>query len=319
MTSSVYWCEYDVFSRQKLDSFRSSRDIVLGLAARYQALIESSQKASPQSLEDSFMELSEICLWGNVADLSLRPDMSNDEMQELQSVCRTNEKLLCNDLASVWALLQDKPKGEQSRVDIVLDNSGFELFGDLLLAGWLLSSCVVDKVVLHAKSIPWFVSDVMLVDFEALLGVLQHPRVFFEHGAAGMSPLSEKDIQSLHFLHEQLHDFVEKGRLEVQADPFWTQPGTFWRMPSVASDLFEDLKQSRLVIFKGDLNYRKLVGDVSSPHSRWGARLTIATGGLGPYNAIPNSSWPTWRGFGCERSCPKDLQGRCYCRARRRG
>ncbi|KAH6670894.1 hypothetical protein F5X68DRAFT_194396 [Plectosphaerella plurivora] len=264
ITSSSHWKEYDVFSRQKLDSFRSSRDLVLGLAARYEALVEAVPSASPQSLKESFMELSEICLWGNVADLSLRPDMSNDEMKELQSACRTNEKLLCNDLTSVWASLQGKPDGtnksKQSRVDIVLDNSGFELFGDLLLAGWLLSSGLVDKVILHAKSIPWFVSDVMPVDFEAILGVLQHPRVFFENGA---SPLAEKEARSLQFLYKSWNDFVQQGKLEVQADPFWTEPGTFWRMPSVAKDLFEDLKKSKVVIFKGDLNYRKLVGDVA--------------------------------------------------------
>jgi hypothetical protein len=36
-------------------------------------------------------------------------------------------------------------------------------------------------------------------------------------------------------------------------------------MPHVAPDLFEDLKESELVLFKGDLNYRKLTNDVSPP------------------------------------------------------
>ena len=44
---------------------------------------------------------------------------------------------------------------------------------------------------------------------------------------------------------------------------FWTGAGSFWRLPKTAEDLYEDLKEPELVLFKGDLNYRKLVGDVS--------------------------------------------------------
>lgn len=259
-----------------MDSFRASRDLVLGLAARYHTLVsDKSLSQTPLSLETSFMELAEVCLWGNVADLSLRPDMSSDEMQELQGACRTNEKLLCNDLPKVWGFLREKnPQNSKPvRVDFVLDNAGFELYGDLLLAGWLLSTNLADKVVLHAKNIPWFVSDVMPGDFHDLLGVLKHPREFFEHGPAGKAPLPEQQVQTLQFLHEQWDQFVHDGRLVVQADRFWTQGGSFWRMPSVAEDLVEDLKESRLVIFKGDLNYRKLVGDVSFFLSRCSQQL----------------------------------------------
>jgi len=65
------------------------------------------------------------------------------------------------------------------------------------------------------------------------------------------------------FLFEQWSQFHQDGKLILRPHPFWTTQGGYWRMPSVAPELFEDLKESELVLFKGDLNYRKLVNDVS--------------------------------------------------------
>ncbi|KFY16990.1 hypothetical protein V491_05149, partial [Pseudogymnoascus sp. VKM F-3775] len=42
-----------------------------------------------------------------------------------------------------------------------------------------------------------------------------------------------------------------------------TAGGSFWRLPTSAPRLYEDLKESTLVVFKGDLNYRKLVADAA--------------------------------------------------------
>jgi hypothetical protein len=79
-----------------------------------------------------------------------------------------------------------------ARIDIVLDNSGFEVcfigshgrfgqvayyscqqvFCDLCLAHWLTQAGYAAEVVLHGKAMPWFVSDVTESDLTFVLNEL---------------------------------------------------------------------------------------------------------------------------------------------------
>jgi hypothetical protein len=158
----------------------------------------------------------------------------------------------------------EKKDGER-RVDIVLDNSGFELFVDLILAGYLLSAGLATNVVLHPKRLPWFVSDVTPRDFSDLLNSMVDPQAFYtaaDDSGKTHPPLSNKEVEDVQFLFQQWSEFHQDGKLIVRPHSFWTTQGCYWRMPHVAPELFEDLKESELVLFKGDLNYRKLVNDV---------------------------------------------------------
>jgi damage-control phosphatase, subfamily III len=154
-----------------------------------------------------------------------------------------------------------------------LDNAGFELFVDLILAGYLLTSGLATTIVLHPKVMPWFVSDVVPADFSTLLNALAAPQSFYstqseDDKAAGNLPpnsLSSDEVKQIEFLFEQWSQFHGEGKLVLRPNGFWTEGGSFWRLPGTAPDLYDDLKSSELVIFKGDLNYRKLTGDVSDP------------------------------------------------------
>jgi damage-control phosphatase, subfamily III len=75
--------------------------------------------------------------------------------------------------------------------------------------------------------------------------------------------LSDKEVDELSFLFDEWSQFHAEGQLMLRPNRVWTHPGSFWRLPHEDERLVEDLKESELVIFKGDLNYRKLVGDVS--------------------------------------------------------
>lgn len=276
---SFHWKSYDIFARQKLSTFRSSRPAVLELAAKYKELIsrlETKAHTTPgvQELEEAqrmlFMEMCEICLWGNATDLSLLTSLTYEDIQKLQGADarkKAEKNILVNNLPAAYEVLMDiKKQGRRERrVDIVLDNAGFELFVDLVLAGYLLAAGLATQIVLHPKSIPWFVSDVLPADFASLLGALADPHGFYttpddEHTGIKPSPLSEKEASDLSFLFLNWRSVYTEGQLVIRPNDFWTSAHSYWHLPS-NTKLYEDLKESELVIFKGDLNYRKLTAD----------------------------------------------------------
>lgn len=280
-----HWKNYDVFASQKISTFRSSRPAVIELASRYHDLINQirsstkSQDKSPEDIESAerllFMEMCEICLWGNATDLSLLTSLTYEDIQKLQGSearKKSEKNILVNDLGKAYDVLKKaKQEGKKERrVDIVLDNAGFELYVDLILAGYLIAADLATHVVLHPKSIPWYVSDVLPSDFAALLSALVNSKSFYETPSedeisAGKTPapLSEKEEGELQFLFQEWSQLHAEGQLAIRPNDFWTEGGSFWRLPKTAAELCEDLKESEVVIFKGDLNYRKLTGDVS--------------------------------------------------------
>jgi damage-control phosphatase, subfamily III len=278
---STHWKGYDCFARQKINTFRSSRPAVLELANRYKELISQlrspDNKASDVEAEKIlFAEMCEICLWGNATDLSLLTNLSYDDIQKLQGSKARKEaekNILVNNLPAAYETLRKaKESGKADRrVDIVLDNAGFELYVDLILAGYLLSAGLATHIVLHPKSIPWFVSDVLPSDFAALLSALADPRAFYETATADdkhqdkiPERLAEQEVKDLAFLFQELKTFHGEGQIILRPNRFWTHAGSYWRLPHVEPTLFADLKTSELVIFKGDLNYRKLTADVGA-------------------------------------------------------
>lgn len=279
---SQHWKDYDVFGRQKMSTFRSSRPAALELAARYKDIVGHVRRESafvssgdPAKIEEAekvlFVEMCEICLWGNATDLSLLTSLSYEDIQKLQgsNARKESEKnIIVNHLPAAFDVLsRAKRAGKKSRVSIVLDNAGFELFVDLILAGYLLAQGLASEIVLHPKSIPWFVSDVVPKDFVELLNALADPQAFYSSLSESQNskppePLSKEEAANLKFLFDDWSHLHGEGKLILRPSRFWTHPGSFWRMPNTGPEVLEDLKESELVIFKGDLNYRKLAGDV---------------------------------------------------------
>ena len=240
--------------------------------------------AGASSPVDSLCFYPQLSLWGNKMDLSMVATVDNYDTSNVPlstpattaasatstgshvQLLRTN--LLSDHTSVLWDLMellrQPKSESESRRIDFVLDNSGLELFSDLCFADWLLSTGLADRVMLHFKQMPWFVSDAMIADFDWMV-----------------SQLLSSDDKNLSSLGEKWRGRVQDGTFVLTDHTFWTTSYEYAAMSTVARDLYTLLSQSFLVIFKGDLNYRKLLADRNWQYTE---NFSIALGGFEPTN-----------------------------------
>lgn len=252
-----HWTNYDCFERQKNETFRGSYSAVYDLARKMPDII---QPMAEEKLEIVYNELIQVCLWGNATDLSLLTNMSQEDIKRLQAIekdhlAKRRQFILVDDTNKLWEKIKTLNEG---RVDFVLDNSGFEVYVDMVFADWLLQSKKAKKVVFNCKSMPWFVSDVMPKDMPMLIDNCLNPDFFPD-------TQSQENRNALETMALRWKGYIESGQLVVRADDFWCYGLSYWYMSSEAPELFNDMKQSDLVIYKGDLNYRKLVFDCDWP------------------------------------------------------
>lgn len=249
------WTQFDIFERLKHSTFKSSKSGVLDLALYYHGLAEKFN-GQPEAIPPLFQEFMEISLWGNATDLSLLANASLDDISAIQNAAhrlKQKSNILIDDTNKTFEYLKSF-KGD-ARVDFVLDNSGFELYTDLLFSLFLLDFKLASKVVMHGKNIPYMVSDVMIKDFENIIKQLEDPEFF-----------PTDDRTHLDFVASKIKGYVADNKLSIEAHPFWTGPLDYWHLdPSETkyggAECHKVLSQAQLNIFKGDLNYRKLTGD----------------------------------------------------------
>lgn len=213
---------------ERLDPFAAQKEQALASSVRLVA-----ERPADPPLADVLM----ACLWANQADLSLWPHGGNAGNGESPSAA--DERLLIDQREPIVNQLM--PGGGPVRLDLVLDNVGAELAADLLLAEALLGADDRTVVRLHAKLHPTFVSDATITDVRRTLS----------HWRASREPAAESAA-------ERLQGALDANRLLVEAHPFWTSPLAGWHMPS---DLRATLASADLILFKGDANYRRLLGD----------------------------------------------------------
>ncbi|EIW56647.1 DUF89 domain-containing protein [Trametes versicolor FP-101664 SS1] len=285
-----HWKTYDPFLAQKESTFQKSSKAIYQLATTMHELEKDkdSLAVNPENLKVIFKEMVEMCLWGNATDLSMLTHLSHEQIQHLQSVGKDAqaaraEFILRDDQEKVWDHLKSFAGKADSRIDFVLDNGGFELFTDFVFADFLVTyTPYASKVVFHPKLIPWFVSDVTPPDFKSTTKSLLSPSFFPQEATPEGAPATDSSAESREHLYKMVkrwESYIDSGvfSLSVPIDSplgssdkkanFWTTPYPYWNMKELAPELHESLSDSSLVIFKGDLNFRKLTGDIKWPTS----------------------------------------------------
>ncbi|KAG7275354.1 hypothetical protein CRUP_007910 [Coryphaenoides rupestris] len=239
--------DFDVFSEAKTQSYFESQRAVMALCTYLEGLRENIQGLPDNQLLEHFGKLLQVSLWGNKCDLSISAGQENSQkVNPIDSLADLRPYILVDDSSSAWsALISGRNQRGPGRVDIVLDNAGFELTTDLVLADFLVSSGLARTVCFHGKSMPWFVSDVTAKDFQWTIRQTM---------ASNHMWMSKSGVQ--------WEGYVREGTWTYHDHPFWTQPHQFRDMAADAADLYAGLQGADLVLFKGDLNYRKLTGDL---------------------------------------------------------
>ncbi|MFB8283307.1 damage-control phosphatase ARMT1 family protein [Kitasatospora purpeofusca] len=167
-------------------------------------------------------------LWGNRADLSFQLTAEADG--------QTASDLLADDSTTLWTQLE---RARGGRICVVADNAGRELLPDLVLIDHLLTCGLATQVVLHVKPQPYYVSDATTTDVLASVERLRTAEV-----------------------GGRLWRAMTDGALVVRTHPFFCAPLPFHDMPA---DLRTEFTGAAMTILKGDLNYRRLVGDRLHP------------------------------------------------------
>ncbi len=221
------------FFHNRRDPFAEVKrnDIALNLDQMEQ-IFSDSEQANSFDRAGFIKYLVKKNLWGNKSDLS-QIELNRNALQE--------ECTLLDDSSSIIEILSNGIK----RADIILDNAGMELFTDLLLAYWLVKKQFSEKVVLHAKTWPTFVSDATIEDISVLTDMLA----------------AHSDSAIPRYL-EELKCLINEGTIIIKDHAFWNAPLHFYQMPEA---LANELSRSGMVLIKGDANYRRIFGDRQIP------------------------------------------------------
>ncbi|MFJ9539966.1 damage-control phosphatase ARMT1 family protein [Streptomyces sp. NPDC101225] len=170
-------------------------------------------------------------LWGNRADLGFRLSAGDTGGADAA------RGLVADDSADLWALL---PPSAAGTLCLIADNAGRELIPDLLLIAHLLEGGRIARAVLHIKPYPYYVSDATTADvLDALRKLAGAQGAAAEYGRILWAAMTD-------------------GRLVLRAHPFSGGPLPYADLPG---DLRAEFAAATVTIVKGDLNYRRLVGD----------------------------------------------------------
>ncbi|XP_039260003.2 damage-control phosphatase ARMT1-like [Styela clava] len=265
LQNSDFMKSFDPYQDQKRVALDNAIPGLITMADHLKKISEERNLIQDTELLKCFQTFLKASLWSNRFDLSLTAGENKDHeshnpvetLQELESyLLADNSEAIFKHLCNV------KQSGNKIRVDMVIDNAGFEFSSDIMLAEFLLESKIADSIQFHVKCIPWFVSDVTFEDFDYTLKTLSQTenKVLASYGKLWLKRLQDRT-------------FLIAPKENSQ---FWTLSRPYSEMHKHDPKLYQRLESSALIIFKGDMNFRKLVSDLA-----WDSEIPFATSVLG--------------------------------------
>lgn len=197
--------------------------------------IERYQRGGTREAGPALVERAlHICMWGNKADISfaLGGELDHQEGDPAMLFINHTEEAVGHLTAA------------GAPVHIVMDNSGAELAGDLVLA-MALRQVTGTPVVLHLKFYPIYVSDTIVRDVYT----------FLDYGMNHHEPLVRD------FCGDALRA-IQEGEILLAPDPYWCETQFLCDAPP---RIRSALQGAAAVVVKGDFNYRRVMRDTIWP------------------------------------------------------
>ncbi|XP_031832273.1 damage-control phosphatase ARMT1 isoform X2 [Nomia melanderi] len=242
-----YLHNYDAFEQQKQNAFINSLISIEALCAYTMQFKKRTESLSVDESKQEFSKFLQLNLWGNKCDLSLSAGAEVSQTSNPMEALKTLQKdILVDNSELAWNLLKKSQSPKTCIIDMVLDNAGYELFTDLCLAVFLIASELASKIRFYVKKYPWYVSDTMKKDFYWTVDYMKNS--------------SNKDLKEV---AELINNYLKSNTWTVEEESYWTGPYDFSEMKEHDEALYAKLSEAKLIIFKGDLNYRKLVSDIN--------------------------------------------------------
>jgi hypothetical protein len=178
-----------------------------------------------------------LSMWGNKADISFA---SGGELDHSSG----DRELLILDHSGDGArrILADATPNRP--VHIIMDNSGAELAGDLILA-LVIVTLTGARVVLHPKLYPTYVSDTTAQDIHYYLRIAAH-----------------HDDPTVRGFAAAIDSLLHSPAITIAPDDYWCTARFMADMPPRIEHL---LSNASAVIVKGDFNYRRVMRDTIWP------------------------------------------------------
>lgn len=240
--------DFDYFEIAKKLELKNSMNVI----ARVIKSVNEFNASSPsqEQIGEFFRKLLKVNLWGNRNDLSitLGKELEQIDGDPVADVEAFNKELLADNTEEIWDCLSVENCGREKIVDFINDNSGYELLCDLVLADFILHHKLAKRIRFRVKAIPWFISDVLPADFMFTISELK---------GHDSDVLRDAGLRYDKYLHDAQFELIEP------ADHFFTSPFEFYKMEKISPVLYRSIAESHLCIIKGDLNYRKLLGDIN--------------------------------------------------------